>query len=77
MEELQPLAAKYRKSVPQIILRWLLQQNIIVVPKSTKKERIIANADLFDFVLSDEEIAYIRSLNRMERSYADPDNFNF
>lgn len=77
MEELQPLAAKYRKSVPQIILRWLLQQNIIVVPKSTKKERIIANADLFDFALSDEEMTYIRSLNRMERSYADPDNFSF
>ena len=77
MEELQSYARKSNKSVPQIILRWLLQKDIIVVPKSTKKERIIANADLFDFELSEEEMNYIDSLNRMERSYADPDNFNF
>lgn len=77
LEELKPLAAKYNKSVPQIILRWLLQKNIVVVPKSTKKERIVENANLFDFELLEEEMNYIDSLNKNERSYADPDNFAF
>ena len=77
MEELKPLAQKYHKSVPQIILRWLLQKDIIIVPKSTQKERILANANLFDFTLTAEETAYIDGLNRGERSYGDPDNFHF
>ena len=77
MEELKPIAEKYGKSIPQVILRWLVQQNIIVVPKSTKPERIAANADLFDFVLAEEEMAFINGLNRHDRSYADPDNFSF
>lgn len=77
MEELKPLAEKYGKSIPQIILRWLLQKGIVVVPKSIKRERIIDNANLFDFTLTKEEIEYIDSLNKMERSYADPDNFTF
>lgn len=77
MVELKDLAEKYSKSIAQIILKWLLQKGMVIVPKSTKKERIISNADLFDFDLSFEEIKYIDSLNRHERSYADPDNFNF
>lgn len=77
MEELRPLAQKYQKFVPQIILRWLLQKDIIVVPKSTRRERIIDNANLFDFALTDEEMTYIDSLNRSTRSYGDPDTFNF
>ncbi|MDQ0361464.1 aldo/keto reductase [Breznakia pachnodae] len=77
MDELKSLAKKYDKSIPQVILRWLLQKGILVVPKSTKEERIIDNANLFDFTLTAEELIFIDSLNKNERSYADPDNFDF
>ena len=74
---LRELAAKYGKTPAQIILRWDIQRNVIVIPKSTHQERIISNQEIFDFELPEEDMALINSLNRNQRVGSDPDNFNF
>ncbi|MFD2564560.1 aldo/keto reductase [Aquimarina rubra] len=74
---LDDLAKKYHKTVAQIVLRWNLQKGVITIPKSAKQHRIISNADLFDFELSKEDVNYIDSLDKNERTGPDPDNFNF
>ena len=71
------LARKYTKSPAQIILRWNLQKGVVTIPKSVKKERISMNADIFDFELTDGEVAHLDSLDRGERIGPDPDNFDF
>lgn len=77
MDILKELAAKYNKSIAQIVLRWDLQKGVITIPKSSKKARIIGNADLFDFELSSEDVAYLDRLDRQQRFGPDPDNFDF
>ncbi|GAA4274275.1 aldo/keto reductase [Aquimarina gracilis] len=74
---LDNLAKKYSKTVAQIVLRWNLQKGVITIPKSVKKERIISNANLFDFELSNEDMNYIDTLDKNQRIGPDPDNFNF
>lgn len=71
------LSKKHHKSVAQIILRYNLQKGVVAIPKSAKKERIISNADVFDFELSAEDIAFLDQLDRGERIGPDPDNFDF
>ncbi|MCL4153239.1 UNVERIFIED_CONTAM: hypothetical protein GTU68_028554 [Idotea baltica] len=71
------LAEKYDKSVAQIILRWNLQKGVVTIPKSVHKERIQANADIFDFELSKEDVTYLDSLDRDERIGPHPDHFDF
>ena len=71
------LAHKYHKSAAQIVLRWDLQRNLIVFPKSTHQERIISNFDVFDFALSEEDMSKMNSLNKNLRVGPDPDNFDF
>lgn len=71
------LAKKHGKSVAQIILRWNLQKGVIPIPKSVNKDRIAANAEIFDFELSKEDVAYLDSLDRDERTGAHPDHFDF
>lgn len=74
---LMELAARYQKTVAQIILRWNLQSGIVTIPKSVREERIIENADIFDFELSKEDMSVIDSMNRNHRNGPDPDNFDF
>ncbi|MFC0392032.1 aldo/keto reductase [Paenibacillus mendelii] len=74
---LQEIAGKHGKSVAQIILRWDLQHGVITIPKSTKEQRIIENASVFDFELSQEDLARIDGLNQNLRVGPDPDNFDF
>ncbi|MBP2832164.1 aldo/keto reductase [Aquimarina sp. U1-2] len=74
---LDDLAKKYSKTVAQIVLRWNLQKKVITIPKSVNKDRIKANADLFDFELSKEDMDYIDALDSHKRIGPDPDNFNF
>ncbi|MEK3793698.1 aldo/keto reductase [Paenibacillus sp. FSL R7-0204] len=75
-EVLADIAAHHNKTLPQVILRWDLQNRIVTIPKSVKEERIIANADIFDFELSEEEISRINGLNRDQRFGSHPDRFN-
>ncbi|MEC1613057.1 aldo/keto reductase [Bacillus mojavensis] len=75
--ELTDIAKSYNKSVAQIILRWDLQHGVITIPKSTKKHRIKANANIFDFELTQEDMNRIDALNENLRVGPDPDNFDF
>ena len=54
---------KYGKSVAQVALRWLIQRGVIIIPKSTHIERMRQNIDIFDFSLSDEDMAVIATLD--------------
>jgi diketogulonate reductase-like aldo/keto reductase len=69
------LAEKYGKSSAQIILRWDLQNKVVTIPKSIKEQRIIENANIFDFELSAEDMEEIDGLNKDERVGPDPDTF--
>lgn len=71
------LEKKYGKSAAQIVLRWNLQKGIAAIPKSVHENRIASNADIFDFVLSEEEVAYLDGMDKGERTGPDPDNFDF
>ncbi len=76
-ETLQEIAHKYGKTTAQIILRWDLQNEVVTIPKSTKEHRIVANADIFNFELTKEDVEKIDALNENHRVGPDPDNFDF
>ncbi|EHL68648.1 MULTISPECIES: aldo/keto reductase [Bacillus cereus group] len=76
-ETLQEIAEKHDKTTAQVILRWDLQNGVITIPKSTKEHRIIANADIFNFELTKEDMEKIDALNQNHRVGPDPDNFDF
>lgn len=71
------IAEKHGKSAAQVILRWDLQNGVITIPKSTKEHRIAANASIFDFELSSDEMEQISSLNQNLRVGPDPDHIDF
>ncbi len=71
------LAEKHQKTTAQIILRWHLQNGIIIIPKSVREERIKENVNLFDFELTLKEMNELNALNLNERFGPDPDNFDF
>ena len=77
LEVMKDLAAKYNKTIAQIVLRWDLQKGVVTIPKSSKKERIIANADLFDFEINEADVQLLDSLERGKRFGPNPDNFDF
>ena len=62
-EVLKRIAENHHKSVGSVILRWLNQRNIVVIPKTVRKERMIENFNIFDFTLSDDEMQAIAALN--------------
>lgn len=75
-ETLITIAKKYSKSVAQVALRFLIQRNVVVIPKSTHKERMIENFDVFDFTLSDKDMKAITALDKGESlffSHDDPE----
>ena len=75
-ELLTNIGKKYQKSVAQVIVRWLLEQEIVVLAKSVKPERMAENLAVFDFELSEEDKAAIATLNEGESqffSHADPE----
>lgn len=61
---LQEIAVSHGKTVGQVVLRWIVQQGIITIPRSTNEERMKQNLDVFDFTLSEDEMKYIDSLNQ-------------
>lgn len=77
VELISQLAEKYQKTPVQIVIRWDLQKGVVTIPKSSQKERIIANADVFDFEISDEDMNALDKLDRGYRFGPDPDNFDF
>ena len=68
-ETLAAIAKKHNKSIAQVVVRWHIQQNIVVIPKSVHKERIEENFDVFDFELSDKDMAKIAAMNNDERLF--------
>jgi len=72
--KLVKLAQKYGKTAAQILIRWVLQQDMIVLPKSTNPERIRQNGDVFDFTISGEDVAYLESFNENLVTGWDPTN---
>jgi 2,5-diketo-D-gluconate reductase A len=75
---LEGIAGKHRKSVAQAIIRWHLQEGLIVIPKSIHRERIAANFDVFDFELDAEDLEAIRGMDSRDgRVGADPATASF
>ncbi|ANY76335.1 aldo/keto reductase [Paenibacillus ihbetae] len=75
-ELLTSIAVKHNKSVAQVVLRWLVQREVVVIPKSVHKERIVENFDIFDFELSTDDMEQISTLDTRESlflSYRDPE----
>jgi len=70
-ELLLSIAGKYRKTVAQVILRWLTQRGVVVIPKSVRKERIEENFNIFDFELGPEDMDAIISLDMKVSSFFD------
>nr|WP_263314619.1 aldo/keto reductase [Mammaliicoccus sp. Marseille-Q6498] len=68
---LKGIGEKYNKSVAQVITRWLVQRDIIVLAKSVNENRIQENIDVFDFELTDEDIAIIQGLNTNTSQFFD------
>jgi 2,5-diketo-D-gluconate reductase A len=75
-EMLATLGAKHGKSVAQVVLRWHIQRGVAVIPKSNSKDRITENINVFDFELSDQEMAAISALNSGFRTGVDPEDRN-
>jgi diketogulonate reductase-like aldo/keto reductase len=70
-ETIAEIAAKYGKSNGQIILRWLLQRGITVIPKSVHQKRMAENIDVFDFELSDDDMKKMAGLDKKESQFFD------
>jgi diketogulonate reductase-like aldo/keto reductase len=64
LPQLAEIGERHGKTAAQVTLRWILQQGIVTIPKSVHAERIRENADVFDFALSDDEMAAIDALDR-------------
>jgi len=69
------IAAKHGKSTAQVMIRWHLQQGLIVLPKSVTPSRIAENIDVFGFELDDEDMATIAGMENGHRTGPDPDDF--
>ena len=70
-ETLVNIGKKYNKSVAQVILRWLIERSIVVLCKSTHKERMSENIDVFDFALDEEDMLEIMKLDTSSSLFFD------
>lgn len=68
-ETLQMIGDKYNKTTAQVALRYLLQRDVVVIPKTTHKERMIQNLDVFDFSLTEEDMETIKGLDKKESAF--------
>lgn len=74
---LKDIAARHEKTVAQVVFRWDLQHDVTVLTKSVHEKRLIANADVFDFTLSDDDMMAIDELNKDHRYGPAPETYNF
>ena len=74
---IQDLASKYGKTPAQIVLRYDVQHNVVTIPKTMTATRMVENLDVFDFTLTDGEMAQLDALNDGLRCGPDPEKFNF
>ncbi|WP_136513208.1 aldo/keto reductase [Geomonas edaphica] len=70
-ELLAAIGSKYGKSIAQVVLRWLIQRGVVVIPKSVRVERMVENFTVFDFELAPEDMEAIATLDRKESSFFD------
>ena len=70
-EVLAAVGKKYGKSIAQVVLRWLIQREIVAIPKSVRKERMAENFDVFDFELDADDLAAIATLDQKSSSFFD------
>ena len=75
--ELVSIGKEHGKNAVQVTLRWMYQKGIVAIPKSSKKDRIENNVDIFDFELTAEQVNRIDGLDQGVRVGPDPDNFDF
>ena len=75
-KEIKRLSEKYGKTPAQLMLRWGLQHNVIVIPKSSNPERIKENADIFDFNINDEDMKVLNSLDENLRYSPNPYSYD-
>ncbi len=68
---LRSIGEKYNKSVAQVILRWLVQREVVAIPKTVRKERMVENLSVFDFALSPEDMDAILTLDTRSSSFLD------
>ena len=71
------IGAKYGKTASQVALRWLTQRGIVAIPKSTHKERMQQNLDIFDFALTDDDMAQIATMNQHDKGTVNFNDMNF
>lgn len=70
-ELLAGISEKYGKSVAQVVLRWMIQRDVVVIPKSVSPERMAQNLDVFDFALTDDDLAQIATLDSGQSQFFD------
>ncbi|WP_437833433.1 aldo/keto reductase (plasmid) [Niallia taxi] len=79
-ETLKAIGEQYGKSVAQVALRYLIQRNVVVIPKTVSKDRMIQNFEVFDFALTNEDMNKIEKLDQEKSlffSHADPETVEF
>ncbi|MGE4571304.1 MAG: aldo/keto reductase [Candidatus Izemoplasmatales bacterium] len=76
-ETMKEIAKKHKKTIAQVAIRWLVQRDIVVIPKSITPKRIKENIDVFDFELDDEDMTRIKGLNKGRKFFPEFDNVSF
>ncbi len=74
---IKKIARKYQRTPAQIVLRWIYQKDVVTIPKSNNSKRIIENIDVFDFLLTDDDLAAIDALNNNESLVKKQDRISF
>ena len=76
-EVMMKIATKHQKTVPQIAIRWLIERDIVVIPKSITASRIVSNIDVFNFTLDEEDMKGIRKVNTGRKIFVEFDNVDY